>query len=472
MHSGAYIDLQAIDLADASGADQFVAVYDDGRAFVAISEATNQNVRLLLAKVERHLKRDLRREYVDLDVIAVRRKEGVAGRRSGADSGMRKQILDLIEKAHALDASDIHFEIEEQVATIYFRIDGILTKHDSWPRDIGRDFLGAAYAMSSIANKTYSNARFLSARLAPRPDDRWAFPARLEAVRCQFNPKAFGESYAVFRLLPTTRSDTTLEALGYEPEQLGALRAFAGRSKGLGIISGPTGSGKSTTLSALLIRQREADAKAHRARTLFTVEDPPERRIPGAQQLVVPNTDSDEQRQFAYAEAIRAALRSDPDVIMIGEIRDRITANLAISASMTGHQVWSTLHCSTAHAIPIRLAELGVDSSVIFGSDELQVSVAQVLAPLLCKECRVPLPEAAPFDGQASLLALLGAAAHVRGPGCKACRNTGIKGRTVVAEVIRTDPAYLHTLRVDGIVTAREFTRSRGEPSIGEGQTR
>jgi type II secretory ATPase GspE/PulE/Tfp pilus assembly ATPase PilB-like protein len=324
--------------------------------------------------------------------------------------------------------------------------------------------------MADIANKSYSAARFLAARLAPRePRDKWAFPAGLEAVRMQFNPKTFGITYAVLRLLGSVKSTSTIEDLGFEPEQLQALQAFARRNKGLAIIAGPTGSGKSTTMATLLIRQREIDAASRRARTCFTIEDPPERRLPGAQQLVVPNTDTDEARASAFADAIRAALRSDPDVVMIGEIRDLITANLAVTASMTGHQVWSTLHCSSAHAIPLRLVDLGVDRTIVLGSDELQVAVGQILVPKLCNHCSRPLANEPPSQEIRALSAMLGHGARVPSPqGCDQCRHSGFKGRTVLAEVIRTDAAYLEVLAAKGIPAARKFCTERGEPSIDD----
>ena len=478
--NGNYVDLSQTDWGEGEAAAQFVAIYEDGRACIAKPHAREVAVRRLLDKAEQNLGIPLQREYLTLDEIAEARKAGIAGRRGDANARMQQNILDVVEQAHTLNASDIHIDVEEQVTSVKMRIDGRLFRTATWTREHGLRFLGAAYAMADIADGSYSPANFLRARLAPREGrDEWAFPAGLEAVRMQFNPKAFGVTYAVFRLLGTVSTSTTLEDLGYEPEQLDTLSAFASRSKGMAIIAGPTGSGKSTTLSAQLIQQRRAEALSGRERTLFTIEDPPERRLPGAQQLAVPNTDTDEERDIAFSNAIRAAMRSDPDVLMIGEIRDRITANLAASSSITGHQVLSTLHCSTAHAVPLRLIDLGVDPSIIFGSDELQVAVAQVLAPKLCVHCRVPLAsmksdQAALFFAgnrareRAYLASLVGPGAMVEGDGCDHCRRSGIRGRTVLAEVIRTDPEYLKTLREQGIVAAREFCRDRGELSIAD----
>jgi type II secretory ATPase GspE/PulE/Tfp pilus assembly ATPase PilB-like protein len=448
----------------------FVAIFGDGRALVARDQAQDVNVRTVLRIAEQHLGLQLRREYVRLEDIAQARKDGLAGRRGSGEAQMQLKILDLIEKAQEVGASDIHIDVAEQITTVSLRVDGTLFKHDSWTKDFGLRFLGACYAMADIANKSYSPARFLAARLAPRDGrDKWAFPHGLEAVRMQFSPKTFGVTYAVLRLLGSVKATSSIEDLGFEPEQLHALKAFARRNKGLAIIAGPTGSGKSTTMATLLIRQREIDEATGRARTCFTIEDPPERRLPGAQQLVVPNTDTDEARAAAFADSIRAALRSDPDVVMIGEIRDLITANLAVTASMTGHQVWSTLHCSTAHAIPLRLADLGVDRTVILGSDELQVAVGQVLVPKLCTRCSRPLMGEPPSPEVHALAAMLGHHARVPSPqGCDACRQTGFRGRTVLAEVVRTDPDYLKVLAEEGIVAARAFSRARGEPSIDD----
>jgi general secretion pathway protein E len=469
MHpSTGYIDISAQHWSPEDPQSSFLAIFADGRALVARDHAQDVAVRTVLKIAEQHLGRHLTRQFVSLEDIARARKEGVAGRRGSGEAHMQGNILDLIEQAYALNASDIHIDVSEQVTTVLFRVDGTLFKHATWTADHGVRFLGACYAMADIANRSYSPARFLAARLAPRDGrDEWAFPHGLEAIRMQFNPKTFGITYAVLRLLGSVRATSSIEDLGFEPEQLQTLKAFARRNKGLAIVAGPTGSGKSTSMSTLLIRQREIDDASGRGRTCFTIEDPPERRLPGAQQLVVPNTDTDEARGAAFADSIRAALRSDPDVVMIGEIRDLITANLAVTASMTGHQVWSTLHCSSAHAIPLRLTDLGVDRTVILGSDELQVAVGQVLVPKLCTECSKPLLSEPPSPEVHALHAILGANARVPAPkGCDACRQTGVKGRTVLAEVVRTDPDYLKVLADDGIVAAREFSRARGEPSI------
>ena len=471
-----------IDIADAAEGYEngpllatYVAAFQDGRCMIVRDKARDPDVRKLLSELETKIGKRLTRDYCSMGEVAELRNIGLAGRRGQSDAGMQKTILDVVESAYELSASDIHIQVGNEIATVQFRIDGRIVQQEAWAADHGARFLAAAYAMADVANQTYSAALFLGARLAPRRGkDTWSFPAGLEAVRMQFNPVAFGSSCAVFRLLTVTKEAQSAENLGYEPEQLKTLLAFTHKEKGMAIFSGPTGSGKSTSMCAFLEHGREVDLSTGNERSRFTIEDPPERRLPGAQQLAVQNTKTEEERARAFAEAIRAAMRSDPQIIMIGEIRDDITANLAVGASITGHQVWTTLHCSSAHAIPMRLLDFGVDRTLIFGSDELAVTAAQTLVPLLCKHCRLT-PEAALAAGRIDesdlqqFTAAYGAdfyIACVRG--CRHCDGRGVKGRTVLAEVIRTDPSYLEVLNTEGIVSARNFCRKRGEPSISD----
>jgi type II secretory ATPase GspE/PulE/Tfp pilus assembly ATPase PilB-like protein len=230
-------------------------------------------------------------------------------------------------------------------------------------------------------------------------------------------------------------------------------------------------------MCALIDQSRHQDRIDGNVRALFTIEDPPERRLIGAQQLVIPNTDSDEKRKMAYADAIRAAMRSDPDGIMVGEVRDDTTADLTLRCSVTGHQVWATIHTSSAHAIPMRLLDLGVERSLIFGSDELFVAAAQVLVPKLCPVCKVHGPDAVKaghlaHDDADRFGLLFEGSYYVAGSrsssNCLHCNGHGVKGRTVVAEVIRTDRAYLEMLDRSGMAAARQFCRTRGEPSMAD----
>lgn len=471
MPSSNFVDLQNDKRFTDKAVASFMAVYADGRCLIAKDQANNANMRRAVGQLEAILGVSLRREFVSFEEVVEARRVGMAGRQGNSDADMPRKVLDLINRAFRSNVSDIHIDVGAEVTTVDFRRDGYLFNVETWNSEFGIRFLGAAYTMADVANDTFSEAKYLAGRLAPRVGkDDWAFPDGLEALRMQFNPVAFGRSYAVFRLLTSAATIGSIESLGYEPEQLETLREFSRTEKGLGIIAGATGSGKSTTMCALLSVAIEADRHALRRRSLFTIEDPPERRLEGAKQLVVPNTDAASERSQLYLDAIGAAMRSDPDRLMIGEVRDKATANLALSASITGHQVWTTLHCGSVHSIALRLVELGANRGAIFGSDELKMLTAQVLVPLLCSDCKVTAA-AAKLAGiiDAEQLARIephfGHEVFVAGGGCDKC-NGGIKGRTVLAEVVRPDAEYLDALAEGGISAARNLCNERGEPSI------
>lgn len=471
---GRYIDLTGADWGLEASFANYIAAFDDGRALIAREKASAPEIRRVLSDIERRLNKELRRSYVDMNEIAEARRVGVAGRRGQADSGMQGRILSVIEEAHSLGASDIHIDVGAELTLLDYRIDGRLRRQHTWTADEGEAFLGAAYAMADIANGSYTAAKYLNARLAPRGGrDDWAFPEGIESVRMTFNPVAFGRAYAIFRLLDVIRDVQSVEQLGYEPEQLPLITEFGGKSKGLGLVVGVTGSGKSTTMCCALQSSQAIDQANGYRRALFTVEDPPERRIVGAQQLVVHNADTEEGRAKAWSDALRAAMRSDPDQLMIGEIRDPTTAKFAFSMTLTGHQVMSTLHCTSAHTVPFRLFDLGVDRSLVWDSEELYFVAAQTLMPLLCPHCKITA-QAAIASGKlhessmARFARAFGSHFFVEGDGCAECDHRGIKGRTVVAEVIRFDSPYLDVLKNQGISAARQFCSARGEPSIAE----
>lgn len=468
---GRYIDLGSPEWGVDGSIATFVAVYENGRCLVAKDKARDPDLRAVLQRIEQKLGLSLRRVLASLDEIAEARRIGLAGRRGQSDAGMRSEILDLIEQAGEEGASDIHIDVGDDVTHIWFRIGANLHRRVTWTKEKGRRFLGAAYAMADIANGTYSPKKFLAASLRPRENDDWAFPDGIEAVRMQFNPPAFGTAHAVWRVLYFTGTAQSLDTLGFEPNQLKQLHGFARKDSGLAIIAGATNTGKSTTVVALIGKTKELDEAAGIVRSLFTIEDPPERRIPGAIQLAVHNTDDDSDRSTAFADGIRAALRSDPDQLFVGEVRDGITADLTITAAMTGHQVWTTLHCTTAHMIPMRLMDMGVERFKIFGSEELYIAVAQKLLPLLCPHCSIPADTAVETGkvtgSDVELFArMFGGSYRVTGAGCAKCKQMGTKGRTVLAEVVRTDAAYLAVLEQQGVAAARKFSIGRGELSI------
>jgi general secretion pathway protein E len=241
-------------------------------------------------------------------------------------------------------------------------------------------------------------------------------------------PTAFGERL-VLRLLDKSGALLTLEDIGFEPELFPLYTRLIRRSHGIILVTGPTGSGKSTTLYATLLRLNSAELN------IITVEDPIEYQLNGVGQIQVnPKID------LTFANGLRSILRQDPDIIMVGEIRDRETAEIAIQASLTGHLVFSTLHTNDAASAVTRLIDMGVEPFLI--SSSVLAMMAQRLVRLICLSCREPFtPDAETLSElgltQAEVMQQGGQFFH--GRGCEACRYTGYRGRTGIYEMLNID---------------------------------
>ena len=263
-------------------------------------------------------------------------------------------------------------------------------------------------------------------RLGGRPID----------VRVSTLPAAHGER-VVLRLLDKERGSLAPEKLGMAPDTLEALSGLVRESHGIVLVTGPTGSGKTTALYAMLSRVDTATTN------VLTVEDPIEYDLPGIGQTQV-NTRID----MTFARALRAILRQDPDVIMIGEIRDRETAQIAVQASLTGHLVLATLHTNDALSAVTRLLDMGIEPFLL--SSTLLGALGQRLLRKLCVECREE-------DGNG----------HWRAVGCPACSNTGYAGRTGAYELLTVDEAFRNAIHARaGENALRELAVQRGFRSI------
>lgn len=336
------------------------------------------------------------------------------------------KILEVVlAGAFAVDASDIHIEPEQNQVRLRYRLDGVL--HDVINFDL------------DTANLLLSRLKLLSGlklNLKNRPQDgrfSLVMDAKEIEIRASVIPGAYGET-VVMRLLNPDTISVPFEALGMEPKLRALIEREIGNPNGMLLNTGPTGSGKTTTLYACMKKINSPEIK------IITIEDPVEYHVAGLVQTQV------DEKNYTFLQGLRSALRQDPDVIMIGEIRDEEVAKTAIDAALTGHFVFSTLHTNDAAGSFPRLVDLGVDPKV-FGS-AINIAMAQRLVRVLCKQCKKEVPlEGKNKERVDKVLAGLRDKTAIPADiskmfepvGCSVCNNTGFKGRIGVFEAVVID---------------------------------
>ena len=333
-----------------------------------------------------------------------------------SDAPVVRFVSQVIEMAVSIGASDVHIEPGESALRLRFRIDGALQDRDAPPVDVGRGAVSRIKVLADLniaENRLPQDGRILTVVQGRRVD-----------IRVSTLPTLHGES-VVMRILDRDQVPLDLSELGFEPEAAKQLNDLVDRPNGIVLVTGPTGSGKTTTLYAALARLNRAETK------IVTVEDPVEYELSGINQLQVRP-----QIGLTFAAALRAILRQDPDIILIGEMRDLETAQIGIQASLTGHLVLATLHTNSAVASIVRLLEMGVEEYLIAAT--LTGIVSQRLVRTLCPDCRMsgepPRTVQAQID---EVLAVdLSEAAYCRPVGCPACNGTGFRGRTCLTEIM------------------------------------
>ncbi|MBX4195776.1 type II/IV secretion system protein [Candidatus Parcubacteria bacterium] len=329
----------------------------------------------------------------------------------------------------ALKASDIHLEPEEKEIRLRYRLDGVLTDILNFDKETFELLLSRIKLVSNVKLNIKEKAQ--DGRFSIRIHDESA------EVRASLLPGPNGES-VVLRILVPEAISVPLEELGIHPKLLEVLKREIIKPNGLILTTGPTGSGKTTTLYAFLKKIYSPDIK------VITIENPIEYHLKGIVQ-----TQTDEEKGYTFAEGLRSALRQDPDVIMVGEIRDAETAATAVNASLTGHLVLSTLHTNNAAGTFPRLLDLGVNPKVI--SSAINVSIAQRLVRKLCENCKkeVPLDGATKsmFDRVLSGITDKKYLENIQGEkiweavGCEKCNGLGYKGRLGIFEAILVNGA-------------------------------
>ena len=333
-----------------------------------------------------------------------------------SDAPVIRAVNRLIAQASDARASDIHLEPTEDSLAIRFRIDGALQERDPLPAAMRGPLVSRIKIMAGLN---------IAERRLPQ-DGRMRIAVRGQDIdlRVATVPAIHGES-VVMRILDRSQLALDFPSLGFDEMMTAQLRAAAGRPHGIVLVTGPTGSGKTTTLYAALSELNRPERK------VLTVEDPIEYRLPGVIQ-----TQTNPQIGLTFDTALRSFLRLDPDVIMVGEIRDTETAQIAVQAALTGHMILSTLHTNSAAGAVTRLIDMGVEPFLL--SSVLNGVLAQRLVRRLCASCRTAYE--APCE-LAERLGLGGAGSltFYHAPGCNACGHTGHTGRIAVLEFVRVD---------------------------------
>jgi general secretion pathway protein E len=329
----------------------------------------------------------------------------------------------LVRDALAVGASDVHVEAGEEAVRVRHRVDGVLRHVETLPRDVGLPLVSRLKILAGLD---------IADRLRPQDGRaRVRTPAGEVELRLSTLPASRGENL-VLRLQAPEAAAGTFAALGLSDADAGRVEALLDAREGLVLVTGPTGSGKTTTLYAALAR-----VQARGGVNVVTVEDPVERRLPGVVQVQV-----NERTGLTFATALRAILRQDPDVVLVGEVRDRETAAIAAQAALTGHLVLATLHTIDAASAVTRLADVGVEPATVAAA--LRGVIAQRLVRRLCDVCRRPraagwrderLRGRAP-EGEPGYEAVSTDASP-----CAGCGGAGYRGRVALVEVLRADAA-------------------------------
>jgi general secretion pathway protein E len=398
-------------------------------------------------------------EQIDLDSVATGLDEPIDLLEAEDEAPIIRLVNSLLYQAVKERASDIHIEPAERELVVRFRVDGVLYDIIRPPKRIQSSVASRIKIMGglNIAEKRLPQDGGFRIKIAGKDID-----IRLSAI-----PTFFGERI-VMRLLDRSSVLIGLEELGFSKDYLGVMHRLIGLSHGILLVTGPTGSGKTTTLYAALSRINKPGIN------IITVEDPVEYQLKGIGQVQV-----NPKIELTFASALRSILRQDPDVIMIGEIRDLETAEIAIQASLTGHLVFSTLHTNDAAGAITRLVDMGVEPFLV--SSSVVAILAQRLIRLVCKECGERYE---PTDAELQEIGLernqLSEGKLYRAQGCQKCLKTGYMGRSGIYELLLVDDAIrgMVTGNVDSMSIRKEAVqkgmrtlREDGALKVAQGET-
>ncbi|NDC55645.1 MAG: hypothetical protein EBZ69_02360 [Alphaproteobacteria bacterium] len=471
------------------------ALFDNGTWLVSAAHRNSPLVTSVATQAKRAGFKVSEPRYVTPDIITQAYLYGarMGGQNKFDENSVRRKIVDTLNKAVELGTNDVHIEVSGGRTKIEFRIDGQLRNFETWTRREGELVLSSIYSHSvgqsgSTANWMEPQAAMLTQATGP---DTITLPTGVLSVRCQWVPLADGGRYLDMRLQYDSAHlfgenfvMADVDSLGFNQEQLRIIRQMRQVPGGLRVFSGPVNQGKTTTLRVMLNRRM---SETNYSLNCLMIEDPPEGGVLGARQIGVSATVNDEQREKSFVEIMRCALRLDPDIVMLGEVRDIQTAKFAFRLALTGRQVYTTTHVYAALAIPQRFRDIGIEPYLVYDQHLLQGLICQRLLRGLCPHCRIPLVKAHEELGpeyrdvwrrvraglaivharrskenpnspwQEKLVEPDVSQCYVANPdGCPECFK-GRVGRTVCAEVIATDAKLMALLGENKMQDAEDY---------------
>ena len=475
------------------------ALYDTGQWLVSKSYRTSPLVTSVKIQAERQGYEVGEAIFVTPDIIrnAYYHSDRALASVKLDDNAIRRKIVETLIKAREWGANDIHIESASSRTKVEFRLDSRLRLMETWTQKEGEQFLSAVFSHSSVQSGATANWQEPQAAMLERSAgaDTIALPEGIISVRCQWMPLADGRylnmrlSYDSLHIFGEGFVAADVDSLGFTPEQTETMRRIRSTPGRIRCICGPTNQGKTTTLRVLLNRRM---AETNMELNCLLIEDPPEGGVIGARQIGVSATTNDDQREKTFMGVIRASLRLDPDILMLGEVRDQTTASFLFKLALAGRQVYTTVHVYSALAVPQRLRDIGMEPYLVYDHELLYGMTSQRLMRGLCKHCRFPVAEVAKHDPKVFQLMrrTRGALAYleaekkfaeaggtvydvVREPdmsgifienpaGCKHCDFKGRKGRTVAAEIVEADGKLMGLLAENHSAEAKKYWLAPG----------
>ena len=453
------------------GQRKTIAIFKNGIVLVAEGQRHSADAKVVIDKARRLGLRltevkELKTNLIEQVYAGVEPKKASVNWKS-LDLDRQKSLARIISEASQLGASDVHIRVLESHTEVKVRVNGRMRELGNEPASDGQEMIRAAFAVSTGQGASGTDSTFQQGAMFQKSG---LLPDNVEMLRLQYTPTSDQRGALVMRLKYVGKNtDTDVDSLGYSQQQSIDLKNMRLKTNGMYIFAGKVSSGKTTTLQRCL-NAMYLDKK--KEISIYAAEDPKELELLGAIQAQIT---AGQSANDAFKMAMKAALRSDPNVIVLGEIRSEELTSMAVEAAKTGHALWSTVHAGSALGILNRLINLGADREDLKDPRTVGGLIYQRLIGVLCQNCKISLPTAVKSDQVEEDLALrlvklTAQNPHeifCRGPGCSSC-FMGLSGRTVVAETIRPDARLLETYMDSSRIEAeRYWIKPKAEGGLG-----